>query len=341
VTPAGVISTFASGFGPNSSGTPSALAFDAAGNLYVADSAYDAVDKVTPANVLSTPVSVPFTLGGTAQSGIDYSGVTSSPLVIAAGQTSATITGTLLSDPGHSQTLTITLGTPSGASLGSPAVNTLTIGEPPAPPASISAASGTPQSTPVANPFANPLVVTVQDSYGDLVPGATVTFTAPSSGASGTFANRSATVTATTNAAGQASESFTANNSAGDYTITAAVSGVSTPASFTLNNTSAMEVAAMKAEQLWPQVTTLTNPLGAGGTAQLEAGGQLWLVNASGSAVLLDNEAREIAAGESATGQPALFDLKINGALYQLSGGAWTLLDDDAQTIVGGGTWLP
>ena len=75
-------------------------------------------------------MTVPFTLGGTAVAGTDYSGVTASPLIIPAGQTTPTITGTLLADPGPSQTLTFTLGTPTGASLGSPAANTLTITEP-------------------------------------------------------------------------------------------------------------------------------------------------------------------------------------------------------------------
>ena len=87
VTPAGVVSTFASGFN-----NPIGLAFDAAGNLYVANGT--TVSKVTVPSV-----SVPFTLGGTATVGTDYSGVTPSPLVIPAGQTTATITGTLLPDP--------------------------------------------------------------------------------------------------------------------------------------------------------------------------------------------------------------------------------------------------
>ena len=73
---------------------------------------------------------MPFTLGGTAVSGTDYSGVTASPLTFGLGQTTSDITGTLLSDPGPSQTLTFTLGTPTGAGLGSPSVNTLTITEP-------------------------------------------------------------------------------------------------------------------------------------------------------------------------------------------------------------------
>ena len=83
---------------------------------------------------VSGGVSVPFTLGGSATSGTDYSGVSANPLVIPAGQATGTITGTLLDDPGASQTLTFTLGTPTGATLGSTSVNTLTITEPnPAP----------------------------------------------------------------------------------------------------------------------------------------------------------------------------------------------------------------
>ncbi|HEV8058850.1 MAG TPA: DUF4214 domain-containing protein [Gemmataceae bacterium] len=160
VTPAGVVSTFASGFTlPSSAGY---LAFDGAGNLYVGSGGGNTVSKVTPAGVVSTfasgfsnpsglafdggnlyvanagantvsevdgSVSVPFTLGGTAIPGADYSGVTASPLVIPTGETSGTITGTLISDLGLSKTLTFTLGTPSGASLGSPTVNSLTIAE--------------------------------------------------------------------------------------------------------------------------------------------------------------------------------------------------------------------
>src|SRR5207253_8974769 len=81
----------------------------------------------------ATPTSVPFTLGGTATPGTDYSGVTASPVVIPAGQTAVNITGTLLDDgaPDAINTLTLTLGTPNnGYTLGSTTVNTLTIAEP-------------------------------------------------------------------------------------------------------------------------------------------------------------------------------------------------------------------
>ncbi len=49
VTPAGVVSTFASGFDD-----PDGLAFDAAGNLYVANYGNNTVSEVTPAGVVST-----------------------------------------------------------------------------------------------------------------------------------------------------------------------------------------------------------------------------------------------------------------------------------------------
>ncbi len=85
----------------------------------------------TAVSKLSETVAVPFTLGGTAVSGTAFSGLTASPLLFGIGQTTLDITGTLLSDPGPSQTLTLTLGTPTGGfSLGSPSANTLTIIEP-------------------------------------------------------------------------------------------------------------------------------------------------------------------------------------------------------------------
>ena len=65
-----------------------------------------------------------------------------------------------------------------------------------------------------------------------------VTFTAPGSGASGSFAG--GTKTAKTNASGVATSAiFSANAKVGSYTVTAKMTGVSTPASFALTNTMA------------------------------------------------------------------------------------------------------
>ena len=86
-------------------------------------------------------------------------------------------------------------------------------------PSSITATGGTPQTTAVNTAFANPLQATVNDSFGNPVAGATVTFTAPTGGASGTFAG--GVNTANTNSAGVATSTvFTANGTAGSYTVT-------------------------------------------------------------------------------------------------------------------------
>ncbi len=102
-------------------------------------------------------------------------------------------------------------------------------------PATITATGGTPQTTAVNTAFANPLEATVNDSFGNPVAGATVTFTAPTSGASGTFAG--GVNTAKTNSAGVATSAvFTANGTAGSYTVTGGTGTVTTSPGFQLTN---------------------------------------------------------------------------------------------------------
>src|SRR5712664_1843013 len=100
----------------------------------------------------------------------------------------------------------------------------------------IAATAGTPQSATISTAFATPFQATVKDSGNNPVNGATVTFMAPASGASGAFAG--GVNTATTNAQGVATATtFTANGTAGGpYSVTASVSGAATPASFSLTN---------------------------------------------------------------------------------------------------------
>jgi hypothetical protein len=82
------------------------------------------------------------------------------------------------------------------------------------------------------------LQVTVADKYGNPVSGVSVTFTAPASGASGTFSNGKNSITVTTNASGVASEQFTANKSKGKYQVKASFvsSGVTFSTLLTLTN---------------------------------------------------------------------------------------------------------
>ncbi len=75
------------------------------------------------------PVTVPFTLSGTAAGGgSDYS-ITSSPVTISAGNTTATITITIVSDflVEGNETVILTMGTPTNAVVGSTTEHTATI----------------------------------------------------------------------------------------------------------------------------------------------------------------------------------------------------------------------
>jgi len=105
----------------------------------------------------------------------------------------------------------------------------------PGTPASVVAASGSGQTATISGPFANPLVATVKDSGGNAVPGITVMFTVPSTGAGGSFAG--GLNTAVTNGAGMATAAtFIANGIAGGYVVNASVAGVAASASFSLTN---------------------------------------------------------------------------------------------------------
>jgi uncharacterized membrane protein len=101
---------------------------------------------------------------------------------------------------------------------------------------SIAASAGTPQIADVSTQFGIALQATVTDTNGP-VQGATVTFTAPSTGASGTFPGNLTTATAVTNPSGVANApAFAANATAGNYTLIASAAGAATPASFALTN---------------------------------------------------------------------------------------------------------
>ncbi len=125
--------------------------------------------------------------------------------------------------------------------------------------ASITATGGTPQSATINTAFGSPLQATVKDSGGNPLSGVTVTFTAPGTGASGSFATSN---TAVTNASGIAtSTGFTANGTAGSYSVTAAVSGLSGAASFSLSNTVGT-AASITATGGTPQSATINTAFG-------------------------------------------------------------------------------
>jgi hypothetical protein len=104
-------------------------------------------------------------------------------------------------------------------------------------PASVTITAGGTQSAPINTAFGTALTVVVKDAGGVTIPSQSVTFTAPSSGASGTFSNSSNTITGNTNGSGQLSETFTANGTAGGpYSVTAKAGSVSASPAFALTN---------------------------------------------------------------------------------------------------------
>jgi len=104
-------------------------------------------------------------------------------------------------------------------------------------PASITATGGATQSTATGTPFSTALQVTVLDANSNPLSGILVTFTAPTTSPSGTFANGTNSTTVATDSQGVATAStFTANATAGGYSATASVPGLGQAASFSLSN---------------------------------------------------------------------------------------------------------
>ena len=101
--------------------------------------------------------------------------------------------------------------------------------------ANLAVVSGSGQSAHRSASFTNPLVVLVTDAAGNPVAGTTVSFTAPSSGASAVFSNNNFAFNATSDSAGQASVTLKANSTAGSYSVAAVGGGGSV--SFGLTNT--------------------------------------------------------------------------------------------------------
>jgi len=97
----------------------------------------------------------------------------------------------------------------------------------------VAVSSGSPQSTAVSQPFNASLVALLTENLANApVAGATIGFSAPSSGPSATLSAGSAV----TDASGLASVTATANATIGTYVVTASATGVTPPASFSLTN---------------------------------------------------------------------------------------------------------
>src|SRR6266540_5730250 len=117
---------------------------------------------------------------------------------------------------------------------------------PTSPPTALAVAAGNGQSAATGTAFAVALAARATDAGGNPVSGVTVTFAAPTSGASGTFAGTGATAEASTGADGIATApTFTATSTTGSYQVAATTAGVSTPATFALTNTASTTPTAL------------------------------------------------------------------------------------------------
>ncbi|HQU85366.1 MAG TPA: choice-of-anchor Q domain-containing protein [Pyrinomonadaceae bacterium] len=102
-------------------------------------------------------------------------------------------------------------------------------------------AGGNFQTTNINTPFSNNLRVRVTDGNEVPLSGVNVTFTAPSSDASGTFTGGTTTAVVTTDVDGYATApTFTANGSVGNYIVTATVPDANSSVEFNLTNVAPM-----------------------------------------------------------------------------------------------------
>lgn len=232
---------------------------------------------------------------------------------------------------GEAASPTLTAGSTAGAftvvaqvqGAAEPAVFDLT--DVPGPPATVTAGVGASQQADLGTAFAIPLAVTVVDADHNPVPGVVVTFTAPASEPTGTFASGGTSVQVTTDSDGIAvAPTFTAGDQPGGYVVTATVAGVSQPAVFALVNEETSGAGAPSGPSpSSPSPSGAPVPPGAGTSVVAVVGdgatGGYWLVGADGAVF--------------AYGAPYL------GGANAVPGGAGGSVVSAAATADGGGYW--
>jgi hypothetical protein len=198
-----------------------------------------------PASVTATGGTPQLTLAGTAfatalqatvkdASGNPLSGITVTFAAPPLGASAVLSSGTAVTNASGVASVTATANSTLGNYIVTANVGTLSasfsLTNAAAPPASITAIGGTPQSALLNSAFPIALQAAVKDSTGTPMSGVTVTFAAPTTGAGATLSS----LTALSNALGVATVTATANNVAGSYSVTASVGALST--SFALTN---------------------------------------------------------------------------------------------------------
>lgn len=185
-------------------------------------------------------------------------------------------------------------------------------------PAAIAVVSGGSQSAKTERPLPQPLVVRVTDADGTAVSGATVSWSVASG--PGTISPASAS----TDAQGQASTTFTGGTSLGTSTIRASVSGVAEAAEFTIE-ISTLVIDMVNIAFVGPDGTDdVTIPLGA--TVEWEN---------------FDQEQHTVTSTAEPNGTEIRSGLMANGATFSFTPdveGTWTYRCDVHPTLMQGAT---
>jgi alpha-tubulin suppressor-like RCC1 family protein len=173
-----------------------------------------------------------------ASDGVGVSGITVNFAAPAGGSVGA---ASVVTDANGSASSSLRLGTVAGAQSFVAAAGAYSVAIPAmataADPAAIAVVSGAGQSDTVKKTLKNLLVVKVSDQYGNATPNIVVSW----SGGGGSFSSP----TSTTGADGMASVVYTLGTTSGDQTITASTSGVSAPATFTVQAVAAPPAAVV------------------------------------------------------------------------------------------------
>jgi subtilisin-like proprotein convertase family protein len=145
-------------------------------------------------------------------------------------------------------------------------------------PVNITASAGISQTAVISTAFGTALQVTVRDNTLAPLSGMLVTFSAPTSGASGTFAGATTSISVLTNAQGIATAPiFSANTTKGSYLVNATVASA-TPATFNLTNTGIplsilpTSLPAMQVGKNYDQQLTVSGGSGTGHTFSIQSG---------------------------------------------------------------------
>jgi hypothetical protein len=212
---------------------------------------------VTVTDVAGNPAtgSVTFTAPSSGAS-VTFAGSATVPIV-AGVATSPAITANGITNAASMVNGVLTYATYNVTASATGVSATFALSNTPGPAAKIVANAGTtPQSASAGEPFATALGVTVTDASGNLIPGASVTFTAPTGGGPSGYFGAPQTMTVTTNTSGIVTVPFLANLTAGGpYSVTATVQTTVAnvaPATFSMTNTPCVSCASI----------SVANPLG-------------------------------------------------------------------------------